>query len=238
MHTRLTVEAQIRIQKGEQVETTAHEAVTDRHYHVAAVEPDGTALLDLFIDNARLTLSRNGMPPVTYDTKFNLVAPKGFEAVEASIGKRLAQMKVTRAGKLVSLLNSQIRATDDPSQSFLDVLPEKPVHVGDEWLDDVSVKVMLSKYLSQKIVLRRKYRLEAVDGNVAKIRLMTAELTPIEDPQVRAQLLKLTPEGTILFDMDRGLVKTRELRCSRVETGVMGQGSVIAATTNLKGSLR
>jgi hypothetical protein len=80
--------------------------------------------------------------------------------------------------------------------------------------------------------------LQSVKGNVATIHLSTTELVPTDDPVVRAQLVQKTPEGTILFDIDLGMVTSRKLRCSRTETGVMGEGSVIGALSNLSCQLR
>ncbi len=126
----------------------------------------------------------------------------------------------------------------DPSESFLDLLPAKPVHVGDEWFDDIKIKVMISRELTQKITLRRRYTLESVNGNVATIHLQTVEITPVQEPQIRAQLVQRTPEGKITFSLERGAITARDLNCARTETGIMGEGSQIAATTHWKGSLR
>jgi hypothetical protein len=238
VHMLLDVNAQIRVQKNQDITNTSHQAITERHYHVASVEPDGSAVLELFIDNAKLSLSFNNDPAITYDTKFALIAPREFGNVHESIGKMMARMKVNARGRLISVSDSQLGQLADPSQSFLDALPDKPVHVGDQWFDDITVKVSISKVLKEKITLRRRYTLDSVEGSIAKIRVATAELTPVNDPQTAAQLLSLTPEGLIQFDMDKGLVKQRELRCMRTETGIMGEGSVIAGTTSMKGSLR
>jgi hypothetical protein len=110
--------------------------------------------------------------------------------------------------------------------------------VGDEWSDDFKVKVTVSRNLSQKITLRRRYTLESVNGNVATIHQRIVEITPVQDPQIRAQLVQRTLEGTITFDLERGVATARDLTCSRTETGIMGGEGMIAATTHIKGSLR
>jgi hypothetical protein len=128
--------------------------------------------------------------------------------------------------------------SSDPSESFLDLLPTKPVHVGDEWFDDIKVKVSVSRTLNQKIAFRRRYTLESVDGDTATIRLRTSEITPVEDPHIRAQLVQRAPEGKITFSLERGQITARDVSCNRTETGIMGEGSQIAATTRWKGTLR
>ena len=141
-------------------------------------------------------------------------------------------------GEMQQLLRPGQKPTDDASENFLDTLPDHPVHIGDVWKDDIKVPVSISKDLHQKLILRRYYRLESVDGNVATIHLSTSELSPVADPMIRAQLIQKLPEGKILFDMAKGVVTSRDLRCVRIEAGVMGAGSVVAGNTSLKGSLK
>ena len=52
--------SQIRVQKGEYVELDTIQSVIERHYHVASVDPDGSAVLDLTIDNVKIANSKNG----------------------------------------------------------------------------------------------------------------------------------------------------------------------------------
>jgi hypothetical protein len=112
------------------------------------------------------------------------------------------------------------------------------VHIGEQWYDDIPFKVKVSKFLDQKVILRRRYTLESVRGNVAAIQVRTSEVTPLADPNLRVQLLQATPEGRIYFDREKGMISSRELHSSRVEVNFMGPGSVIAATSNIKGSLK
>ncbi len=93
---------------------------------------------------------------------------------------RHSQVKVNVQGKVSTLVGSQPASTDDPD--FLVILPEKPVHIGDDWFDDYQVRVQVKKELSQRVTLRRRYTLTAVNNDVAVIRMETAEVTPVNDP--------------------------------------------------------
>jgi len=223
--------SQIRVQKGEYVELNTIQSVIERHYRVASVDTDGSAVLDLTIDNVKIANSKNGAPPAIYDTHDSSTPPKEFERVKECIGRH-SQVKVNVRGKVSTLPAS----TDEPD--FLVILPEKPVHVGDDWFDDYQVRVQVTKELSQRVTLRRRYTLTAVNNNVAVIRMETAEVTPVNDPQILAGMVQLTPKGTILMDLGQGALTLRDLRCSRIEVGVRGPASSIAGVSNTRETLR
>jgi hypothetical protein len=234
----LAVDAEIHVQKGPSVTNSTNQSLVDRHYHINSVESDGSAIVDLFIDKVRLSYAFNGGRPIVYDTSKDPLPPRGFEEVSRSIGPH-GRVRFTPQGGLLPLSGgAPSDPATDPSESFLDLLPANPVKIGDEWFDDIKVKVAVSRNLAQKITMRRRYRLEAVNGNLATIHLRTTEITPISDPQMRIQLLQRAPEGNITFDIDRGVTVSRDLDCSRTETGAMGEGSQIVATTHWKGTLR
>jgi hypothetical protein len=237
VHMPLSVDSKILVQKGPAATASTNQSTVERHFHVAKVEGDGSAIVDLFIDRVNLGYAFNGGAPTSYDTNTPGPPPRGFEAVKRSVGPH-GRVRFSPLGAVLPLPGIESDPSTDPSESFLDPLPAKPIHIGEEWIDDIKVKVAVSRNLNQKITLRRRYTLEAVNGNLATIRLRTMEITQVEDPQIRAQLVQRTPEGKITFDMERGAITARELTCSRTETGVMGEGSAIAATTHWKGSLR
>ncbi len=233
----LVTESRMVVQKGPATVTTTNESTVERHFHVVAVEPDGSATVDLFIDNVKLSYAFNNGTPTVYDTSTGEAPPRGFESVKDSVGPR-GRVRFSTRGSVMPLPGVVANPSSDPSESFLDLLPTKPVHVGDEWFDDIKVKVSVNRTLNQKITFRRRYTLESVDGDTAIIRLRTAEITPVDDPHIRAQLVQRAPEGTITFSLERGQIAARDVSCNRTETGIMGEGSQIAATTRWKGTLR
>jgi hypothetical protein len=237
VHMPLSVDSKILVQKGPAATASTNQSTVERHFHVALVEGDGSAIVELFIDRVNLGYAFNGGAPTNYDTNTPGPPPRGFEAVKQSVGPH-GLVRFSPVGAVLPVAGIKSDPSTDPSDSFLDPLPAKPVRIGEEWIDDIKVKVAVGRNLNQRITLRRRYTLEAVNGNLATIRLRTMEITPVEDPQIRAQLVQRTPEGTITFDLERGAITARELTCSRTETGVMGEGSAIAATTHWKGSLR
>lgn len=227
--------SQMQVQKGGRTDVSTIESKTERHYHVASVAPDGSAVLDLTIDNVKIAFSVNGASQVTYDTRSKAVPPPRFESVKDCIGKH-AQVRVDTRGRVTELDNSQASTLED--RDFLAVLPEKPVRIGDEWFDDYPARVQVTKELGQRVTLRRRYKLTAVNNNVAIIHVEVAEVSAINDPQVLAGLVPLTPKGTVLLDLEQGTLTLRELRCDRTEIDVLGTASKIAGVTNTRETLR
>ena len=227
--------SQMRVQKGGRTDVSMIQSNTERHYHVTSVAADGSAVLDLTIDNVKITFSVNGAAQVTYNTRDHDEPPPRFESVKDCIGKH-AQVRVDTRGRVSEIENTQSSTLED--RDFLAVLPDKPVKIGDEWFDDYPVRVQVTKQLSQKVTLRRRYKLTAVNNNVAIIHVEIAELTPINDPEVLAGLVPLTPKGTVLLDLEQGTLTLRDLRCDRTEIGVLGPASSVAGVTNTRETLR
>jgi hypothetical protein len=223
------------VNKGQVATVSTIQSMTERHFQVVSVDSDGSAVLDVVIDNVKLAYSINNDPPITFDTRGNAAPPKEMENVRQCIGRH-ARIRVSGRGKLLPLDASQAIPTDDPD--FLVPLPEKSIRIGEEWIDDIQAKVHVSKELTQKITLRRRYTLSGVNSNVAVIRVATAEVTPVNDPQALAAMIQLTPKGTILLDMGKGTVTLRDLQCVRTEVGALGPGSSIAGISNTRETLR
>jgi hypothetical protein len=231
----MVVGSQIRIQKGAKVELNVIQSATERHFRVASLNSDGSAVLDLVIDRVKIAVSTDNGTPTAYDTRDSVEPPKQFENVKECIGRH-TQVRVDTRGRVSALDGSQLGPSEDPD--FLVVLPEKPVRIGQEWFDDYQARVQVTKDLTQKVTLRRRYTLTAVNNNVAIIRVATAEVTPVNDPQVLAGMVQLTPSGTILLNLGQGSLTLRDLRCERTEVGVLGTASSITGVSNTRETLR
>jgi hypothetical protein len=227
--------SQMKVQKGGRTDVSSIQSSTERHYRVTSVEKDGSALLDLTIDNVKIAFSVNGTSQVTYDTRGHDEPPAQFESVRDCIGKH-AMVRVDTRGRVSEMDNSHSSTLED--RDFLVVLPEKPVRIGDEWFDDYPVRVKVTKELAQKVTMRRRYKLTAVNNNVALIHVEIAEVSAVNDPDVLAGLVSLTPKGTVLLDMEQGTLTLRDLHCDRTEIGVLGPASSIAGVTDTRETLR
>src|SRR5260370_42667779 len=71
----------------------------------------------------------------------------------------------------------------------------------------------------EKITNQRSYRLVGVNEGRAVIEFRTAILTPIPNQGIAGQLIQRELSGKVVFDIDRGLIVSRE---SGVENTVIG----------------
>ena len=84
---------------------------------------------------------------------------------------------------------------------------------------------------ARPVTLRRQYELTGVDGNRATIKMTTAVLTPVQDPQISVQLIQMQPSGTVVFDMDLGGIVSREMSMDEKVIGPWGADSMAHTTS-------
>ena len=236
---------EITTRKDQTSETATNESKAWKHLKVIDVDDKGTATLELTIDRVQMSARFGESDPVAYDSEQPEKAPRQFRNVQETVGKPHGRIKVTPGGNLISA----VRLLEDPSQprsaapgdidqisNFLVDFPDGPVAVGETWKDDpvqtVRVSVPTSKTLTRNVEILRKYRLASVDGPLATIEVTSAILTPVHDPAMRAQLIQRAPEGTIVFDMERGRIVSRQMKLDKTEIGVFGDNSSMRAVSN------
>lgn len=216
----------IDMKKGEAEETARHATVENKHFRVVSVDANGAAIIEPVIDRVRMTARFGGHPEITWDSNSDKQPPPPLKGVGATIGRATARMKFSCRGELISsvpVLPARLQARvaagtgpatpeNDASKNFLVVFPEQPVGVGDEWSDtDLEVSLKVTPSLSRKFRILRRYRLESLEDGRATISLRSAPLQPVSEPQLRAQLIQRLPAGTIVFDLERGLIVHRRL---------------------------
>ena len=227
--------------KGELEETAQNESRTRRHYRVVGIEGNGIAVLESYIDRVYMTAKFGGNDPIVYDSTSSEKPPHQFSGVSDKIGKPLAQVRVRNNGSLEKIIplqrdtegNRDVPETDDASQNFLVVFPDRPLQVGETWKEPFTVKVNVTEKLRRDVDLSRTCRLDSVEGNLATISVKTSVLSPVQDSSIRAQLIQRAPEGTIVFDVERGLIVSRDMTIDGTEVGAFGPGSSMQAVSRL-----
>lgn len=233
VHTEVHFESSMTTQHGDFKQTAADETDMRRHFRVVAVDSQGNATLETTLDHVRMKIQFGDGKPTIFDTKNDISEAGQFVNVWRSVGKPRARYQFSSKGKLISVRLLRAAASQrqkkedvevDAKQNFLIVLPKAPVSLGKSWYDDIKVRVTLpeNKKLRKTIALRRKYQLEKVEDGIARISLKTIMLTRIGAAQIKAQLIQRTPSGTILFDIERGQIISRESKVDKVVIGALG----------------
>ncbi|WP_437223444.1 hypothetical protein SH661x_003220 [Planctomicrobium sp. SH661] len=190
-----------------------------KNYVVKTVEPDGTAILELTIESVDLEIFQNGE---TF--KFNSAEDTDtqgqpvFEAMGSLVGRPHLQLKMSSRGEVSAFvpLVPGDQVPDNPGQVAFDVLlrlPEEPIAVGGIWKEDFEVHLPIPESKLRKTVkMQRHYTLKSLENSMATIELQTKILTILDDPTHQMQLLRRTPRGTIVIDLERGLLVSKEFR--------------------------
>ncbi len=248
-HYQVEHESTLIIAKPELTERVKNEVRSRKNQRVVATDSAGNATLELAIDWVKMSAQFDDFEPVVFDSKHPDDCPQHYKGVSQVIGRPLARVRVSPRGELLSstsLLNPAVLAaahmqpandpkeSNDPMRNFLVEFPEEPLKVGEGWTDTYKVKVQLTRRLSQNVTMQRSYELAEVKDNLATIKMRTALITPIADGRILAQLIQMTPSGTIVFDVDRGRLVSRTLTIDKTEFGVIGGNSSMQAKSKRK----
>ena len=215
----------------ELTETAKNEVYTKKTHRVVAVEDSGNGLLELAITQVKMSAQFNDEEPHVFDSEDSKKGPRPYEAIRSIVGKPLVQVRVSPRGELLEtkpLLSNSAGAnaggslSEEAAQNLLIKFPEEPIQVGEEWNELYKVKVGVSRFLTQNVTMQRTYRLSEVKDGLATIKLHTALITPINDGMILAQLIQMTPKGTVVFDLDNGHLVSRTLTVDKREVGVVG----------------
>lgn len=227
-------------QKDQTSETAVNESRSIKHFRVVSVDADGGAILELVIDRVRMLARFGESDALTFDSDSKDPPPHQFRGVREAIGKPTARVKVSATGRMDQVVRlaapepgKSATPDNDPSNSFLMVLPEGPVDVGQGWTDKIEVKVSPSKDLTQNVTILRKYEVESIEGSRVTIKMESTVLTPVKDPMLIGQLIQRTPSGTAVFDLEKGQVVARESKVSKTEINVLGPKSSMRAVGEL-----
>lgn len=199
------------------VETTHNRTVSKQHLRVVSVNNAGGAVLEPTLDHVRMKSQFDDNPPTLFDSDDPNKQPPQFVRVLESVGKPQGHQRVDARGNIVQ--------GDDTSESMrisplLVTLPEEPVAVGASWSDDYSVNVRVREKIERPIKLRRTFTLSKLDGDVATIEFKTFELDPPHDPDIRVQLIQMTPSGEIHFDVSQGMIVQKTTKSDKREYNV------------------
>lgn len=116
----------------------------------------------------------------------------------------------------------------DPG-SFLMLLPEAPVQVGDTWKEEIPLTVRAGVDSTLQVSILRTYRLEKLEAGVAHVSFRSSLRSPSRSTVIHSQLIQATPSGSFVFDVQRGLMLSREFRYSETVIGALGAESLLSS---------
>ena len=219
LHYEVVHEMVIEMTAKEVTEKTRNKSISKQHLRVVSVDSEGGAVIEPTLDYVRMTSQFDDSAPTEFDSDDPNKQPPQFAKVLESIGRPQGWQRLDALGNIVL---GDDTSTSMNSSSLLIPLPEQAVEVGATWNEDYSVKVRASQKLERSIKLRRKFTLTRLEGDVASIEFKTVELDNPQDPEIRAQLIQMTPSGKVQFDVKAGKIVAKTMHSDKVEFDIAG----------------
>ena len=215
VHYEVSSKSKMILQAKQEVQTISESRSTRKHYRVVSVDDDGNAVLEPVIDHVLMEAQSDGHKPVVFDSDSSGPVPSQFSTVSKTVGQVLVRVRYTSRGEVDEVLpvtaDSKAKAKDEESHKFLIAFPEDEISPGEHWDDDFKVKVSVAgefkKPIYKSITIRRRYTLESIDGDVARISFATYPLSVDRDPHIRMQLVQRSLTGDVEFDLKTGVIR-------------------------------
>ncbi len=215
VHYEVASKSKMILQAKQEVQTISEKRSTRKHYRVVSVDEDGNAVLEPVIDHVVMEAQSDGQEPIVFDSDSTEPVPSQFSKVSETVGRALVRVRYTPRGEVDEVLrvtaDARGMSQDEEAHKFLIAFPEAEIAPGETWDDDFTVKVAVAgdfkKPLHKPVTIRRRYTLESIDGDVAKISFATYPLSVDRDPQIRMQLVQRSLNGDVEFDLKKGVIR-------------------------------
>ena len=215
VHYEVASKSKMVLQAKQEVQTISEKRSTRKHYRVVSVDEGGNAVLEPVIDHVVMEAQSDGQEPIVFDSDSSELVPSQFSTVAETVGQVVVRVRYTPRGNVDEVLRvvagSAKKADDEEAHKFLIAFPEDEIALGESWDDDFAVKVSVTgefkKPLYKSVTIRRRYTLDSVDGDIARISFATYPLSVDRDPQIEMQLVQRSLTGEVEFDLKKGVIR-------------------------------
>lgn len=185
---------------------------------------DGKYTFAHSVDHVAMRQQLTGREEVVYDSSSGENPPPGFETAHANVGVVLVVVTIDDRGQVVKRENKRQQSDGGQNQMTIE-LPEEAVAVGEVWEVPSDITVSLPKGGTRTLKARQRFKLESVSAGVATILMETQILTPVNDPQIEAQLVQRETKGRLKFDVEKGRVIDQMHELDKRVVGAVGEAS-------------
>jgi len=219
--------------------TQSTETATDstKHWTVLSVDSEGQATLEHAVDDVTMMSRSSDRGQVRWSSTGDAPPPPGYEGVRQSLGIPLARLVIDRSGRVIQRRDLVPSPPSNTGDLMVVPLPDGAVAPGAEWTVPQEVVVEVPNGPRRAVRTRLRYRLDAIEDNVAVIDVDTTVLTPLDDPRLEARLLERIWNGTIRFDIASGRVIKRATGVDRRAVGFSGPESSVHYKASLEETL-
>lgn len=198
-------------------------SVSLKRWDVESVE-DGVATFVHSVEYVDMWNQISGREKISYDSREGEEPPAGFETVAQEVATPLTRFQINEQGTLIE--REKLRKTPAPQMGHVTIpLPEEAVAIGANWDFPYDVPVTLRGGERKVIKARQRFTLQSVEDNIATIKIETQILTPVNNPEIEAQLVQRESTGTAEFDMNKGLIVRQQVDLDRRVIGYPNDAS-------------
>ncbi|MEZ6039388.1 MAG: hypothetical protein R3C20_02705 [Planctomycetaceae bacterium] len=220
----------------EQVTSDQTEVQQRRVFTVDEVDDNGVTHIAMQYEHIRMQWQSNGSKPIVFDSTMKPdEVPVMFRMTADRLRGKATRFQVIATGEaspdahLVLPASAEEPRDDDAAGTFLMPLPQERVSVGDSWTDVQKVRVRVTDKITREIEILRSFRLESVKDGVAQIKFASSVLSPANSPSIRTQLIQATPQGTLQFDIEEGIMVGKQWKFDQTVINGAGQNSVVSS---------
>ncbi len=200
-------------------------------WRVGSVGDDGSAVFEHMVESVDMSQKLTGRQEVRYNSQKDEKAPPGFETVAASVGKPLTTITLDPTGKVLKRERHDVPGAAPSDGQITLPFPVEAVAVGDSWVMPSDINVPLPAGGVKKIKAQQRFKLTAVNDDLATIQVSTQILTPVSDPAIEAYLIQRESTGTVRFDIQSGRVVGQQMDLDKQVVGFRGQASSLHYVT-------
>ena len=201
-------------------------SVSTRQWDVKDIDAEGNYTFSHTIIKVSMWQKVTGKDEIRYDSTKDKKPPETYRAIAEKLGKPLSTITMGADGRIVKR-EDQARQFDAGIDSLAIPLPGRSVSLGHRWYTPEKLRIRTQTGTYQTVQLRRQYKLEKVESDVATISITTQVLTPVDDPKIKSQIVQRLQDGSIRFDVARGRIISRQLHLDQRVVGFNGPTSLV-----------
>ncbi|MDX1961723.1 MAG: hypothetical protein SFX18_01135 [Pirellulales bacterium] len=232
VRTRLTQQTRVETTISGTSQVAEIATVSDKRWKVIAVDEAGNVTFETMWDAIDMRQKMSGREEVRYNSRTDKTPPPGYESTAAMIGTPLSRLTIDRTGKVLKRESTSEQSakihdsgTYQAHQQVLVPLPAQPVHLGQPWSTPIEITVTVADQ-PRVYQARHRYQLDKVEGGIASISYETV-LPPIDNPEIRSQVIQNLGRGTIEFDLRAGRIIKQVTNVDERVVGFHGHDSSI-----------
>lgn len=207
-------------------QTSKMRAVSTKQWEIVDVDDEGNATFVHSVPDVEMWQKVSGREEIRYNSAEDETAPPEYQNVAKTVGVPLATVTISPSGDVLER-DQTPRHVNSGLGTIAVPLPTEPVKVGRHWQIPNQIRVSRRDGKVLHVKTRLVYTLKSVKNGVATINVRTEIVTPVNDPQVEAQLVQQLIDGELKFDVDAGRVMSRQVDWDETIVGFNGNDSLM-----------